>query len=58
MNHSFLKKLDIGSENIGCFNGNEWKASGESYAVSTPIDGSDICKVTSANLDDYELCVK
>tara|TARA_B110000503_G_C7073204_1_gene381738 strand:+ start:57 stop:203 length:147 start_codon:yes stop_codon:yes gene_type:complete len=45
-NLSFLKTLNIGATNIGCFNGKEWAANGSTYAVNTPIDNTEVSKVT------------
>lgn len=53
-----MKALNISNINLGCFNGKSWVANGETYSVTTPIDGSEISKITNGNLDDYENCVK
>ncbi len=57
--HAFLKELGIGSTNSGVSTGQNWlKPKGEILSSFSPVDGSLIGKVTSADRSSYEAAVQ
>jgi len=50
-----LQRLGVEKENSGVSTGTQWlDASGKTFSSYTPIDGSELGKVTNATRDDYE----
>ena len=49
-----LIKLGIKDEQKGCSNGTEWFGSDSKISSFSPVDGSELGKVTTGNKDDYE----
>ena len=55
--YPFLKRLGLEKNNIGCFNGKEWKSNGKTYKIINPSNNDIICNVTWGNENDYNLCI-
>jgi aldehyde dehydrogenase (NAD+) len=53
MDLSFLAKLGLGKTNSGAFDGTWRKGKGDELVVRSPIDGSEIGRVTMATAADY-----
>ena len=53
MDLSFLAELGLGAGNSGAFDGSWRKTKGDELVVRTPIDGSEIGRITMATAADY-----
>ena len=53
----FLAELGLTEDNLGCYDGKEWFATGEVYTSTCPATGKPIARVTQASAADYERCV-
>jgi len=53
-----LIKLGIKDEQKGCSNGTEWFGSDSKISSFSPVDGSELGKVTTGNKDDYEKLIQ
>src|SRR5210317_1521983 len=55
--NQILKDLKIEEVNQGTSTGSKWYDSNEHIVSSTPIDGSDLAKVSSTTLEDFKTVV-
>ena len=57
--YPWLKDLELGAENQGCYRDGEWKATGGGEVTSVnPHNNKPIGKTFLASVDDYDKCVK
>ena len=49
-----LNKLGIKDQQHGCSNGSEWFGSDSKISSFSPVDGSELGKISTGNKDDYE----
>jgi acyl-CoA reductase-like NAD-dependent aldehyde dehydrogenase len=57
--YPWLKDLELGAENQGCYRDGEWKATGGGEVTSiNPHNNKPIGKTFLASVDDYDKCVK
>ena len=49
-----LNKLGIKDQQHGCSNGSEWFGSDSKISSISPVDGSELGKISTGNKDDYE----
>lgn len=56
--HPFLRRLGLQEHNLGCFDGDKWRGSGDKLTSKDPSTGEAIATVQLGNLNDYEACLK
>lgn len=56
--YPFLARLGIQAENKGCWDGKEWRGSGETITSMNPSTGEPVANVQFGNNADYEQCLK
>ena len=52
-----LASLDLGPENLGCYDGSSWRAGGELSACVCPSTGGVLAQVRAGTVEDYEACM-
>ena len=52
-----LASLGIENKQLGCSTGSNWMGYGEVISTISPVDGSSLPDVTTANVDDYEMII-
>lgn len=56
--YPFLEKLGLKEDNLGCWNGKEWRGNGAVHTAINPATGEAIARVKFGNADDYETCLQ
>ncbi|KAL9228505.1 hypothetical protein vseg_004081 [Gypsophila vaccaria] len=52
--YEFLKEIEIGENNLGCFIAGKWKANGSTISTVNPATNQPIAEVVEGSLEDYE----
>ncbi len=53
-----FEKIAIPQDALGCNDGKEWFANGDTYSSYTPVDNSLIGNVKGGDIGDYERCIQ
>jgi len=53
-----LASLGIENKQLGCSTGSNWMGSGKVISTISPVDGSSLPDVTTANVEDYEMIIE
>uniref|UniRef100_A0A7C9DAL6 aldehyde dehydrogenase (NAD(+)) n=1 Tax=Opuntia streptacantha TaxID=393608 RepID=A0A7C9DAL6_OPUST len=52
--HEFLREIDLGPKNEGCYVAGKWQAHGPLVSTVNPADNQPIAEVVEGSLEDYE----
>lgn len=56
--YPFLKELGLEKDNLGCYNGKNWTASGEYVYSVNPATGENLARIRMSTEEEYEQCIK
>jgi len=55
--YPFLAKLGLKEDNLGCWDGKEWRGGGAMHTAMNPATGEKLARVKFGNVADYESCI-